>query len=127
MRITVSCPEALIYSANQLAVCLSQSWEYENTFNSLSWQDEDGNLYSCASWEAPEAFLDQLNTPLQRPDWDVEEEVDMDAAALAYSSLVIWDGEGEITTAKNSTITAIVGPDGVAGVSSMKLSAVLEL
>ena len=94
MRVTIICPEALIVDGNQLAMVLGYTHADAGTYASADWQDADGNLYAVASLEVAPAFIGAAQSPLQRPAWDTDNAVDMDAAARAQASIAIW-GLGE--------------------------------
>jgi hypothetical protein len=59
--------------------------------------------------------------PLTRPAWDVDEIIDMEAAARAQAALVFAT---EATGADPETLTAIGGMDGLAALAAMGLSLV---
>jgi hypothetical protein len=58
------------------------------TYRAASWQDAEGNRYAAASWEARPEWITAAQQPLTRPAWDVDEIIDMDAAARAQAALV---------------------------------------
>jgi hypothetical protein len=119
-RITAAAPEALEYECNQLAMCLAYSLADGLTYRGLNWQDSDGNLYSAASWEASEAWVEGASQPLVRPAWDVDEVIDMDAAAIAQAALVF---SSETILAVPDKLTAMSGPDAVVALELMGLTA----
>jgi len=121
MRITAAAPEALTYECNQLAMCLAYSIADGLTYVGLNWQDINGNLYSAASWEASEAWVEGATQPLVRPAWDVDEVIDMDAAATAQAALVF---SLETTLAMPDKLTALGGPDAVVALAAMGLTQV---
>ena len=123
MRITCSCPEAMISDANQYAMCLGQSEADGQTYNGLNWQDADGNLYAAASFEARDEWITFAQAPLVRPAWDVNEIIDMVAAERAQAALVF---STEVLLASPAALTAIGGMDGVAALAAMGLTAVSE-
>ena len=118
-RITAAAPEALEYECNQLAMCLAYSLADGLTYRGLNWQDSDGNLYSAASWEASDAWVEGATQPLVRPAWDVDEVIDMDAAATAQAALVF---SSETILAMPDKLTAMSGPDAVVALSAMGLT-----
>jgi hypothetical protein len=120
-RITAAAPEALIYESNQLAMCLAFSVADGLTYTGLNWQDADGNLYAAASWEASDAWVENVSQPLVRPAWDVDEVIDMDAAAAAQVALVF---STEPVLAVPDKLTALSGPDAVAALGLMGLTPV---
>ena len=121
-RITAAAPEALVFDSNQFAMCLGYSLADGLTFSNLNWQDANGGLYGCASWEASEAWLGKAQAPLERPSWDVDEVIDMVAAGRAQAALVV---STEPLLASPSNLTAINGMDGLTAIAAMGLS-VLE-
>ncbi|MBC7156674.1 MAG: hypothetical protein H5U20_04060 [Rhodobacteraceae bacterium] len=90
MRITVSCPEALIGPANQLAMVLGEGPADAATFRAVGWRDAAGNVWALASFEAGEEWLVGAQAPLQRPAWDVDGTIDMEQARQAQERLLIW-------------------------------------
>jgi len=122
-RITAAAPEALVYSANQFAMCLGYSLADGLTFSNLNWQDANGGLYGCASWEASEEWLGKAQEPLERPSWDVDEVIDMVAAGKAQAALVV---STEPLLASPSNLTAINGMDGLTAIAAMGLNQVEE-
>lgn len=127
VRITVSVPEALVPDAQDLAMVLARGPEDAGTYGALSWQDANGNLYSCASFEAPPEWIVAAQGTLTRPEWDVEPyRISMAAANRAQDALVFWAGEGDIPLAAPGKMVAIAGMDGPAAVAAMGLSMVEE-
>jgi len=122
-RITAAAPEALVFDSNQLAMCMGFSEADGLTFSNLNWQDANGGLYGCASWEASEEWLGKAQEPLERPSWDVDEVIDMVAAERAQAALVV---STEPLLASPAALTAIASINGLAAVEAMGL-AVLEL
>ena len=120
-RITAAAPEALIYSSNQLAMCLAFSVADGLTYTGLNWQDSSGNLYAAASWEASDAWVESVSQPLVRPAWDVDEVIDMDAAEAAQAALVF---STDPVLAVPDKLTALSGPDAVAALGLMGLTPV---
>jgi hypothetical protein len=117
-RITASAPEALVYSANQFAMCLGYSLADGLTFSNLNWQDANGGLYGCASWEASEEWLGKAQEPLERPSWDVDEVIDMVAAGRAQAALVV---STEALLASPAALTAITGMQALDAIEAMGL------
>ena len=120
-RITAAAPEALIYESNNLAMVLAFSVADGLTYTGLNWQDSGGNLYAAASWEASDAWVESVSQPLVRPAWDVDEVIDMVAAAAAQASLVF---SLEPVPAMPDKLTALSGPDAVAALGLMGLTPV---
>jgi len=121
MRITAACPESLINDANQLAMVLAYGPDDANTYRGLGYQDADGNLYACASWESGPEFVSKATSPLVRPEWDTESLIDMDAANRAQSALVFSE---EAVQATPASLTAIGGMGGLQAIEAMGLTAV---
>jgi hypothetical protein len=117
-RITAAAPEALVSDSNQFAMCLGYSLADGLTFSNLNWQDANGGLYGCASWEASDAWLGKAQAPLERPSWDVDEVIDMVAAERAQAALVV---STEPLLASPAALTAISGMDGLAALAAMGL------
>ena len=124
MRITVSCPQALIPQANQLAMCLSFSEADSRTYGALNWQDANGNLYAAASFLARPEWIDAAQSSLVRPAWDTAEIIDMGAAAEAQAALVY---STESISASPTALTAIGGIDGIEALETMGLQLVPEV
>jgi hypothetical protein len=118
-RITAAAPEALVSDSNNLAMCLAFSVADGLTYTGLNWTDADGNLYAAASWEAREEWVQAASQPLQRPSWDVDEVIDMDAAERAQTALVFSLGP---VPAMPDQLTALGGPDAVAALALMGLT-----
>jgi len=121
-RITAAAPEALVFDSNQFAMCLGYSLADGLTFSNLNWQDANGGLYGCASWEASEEWLGKAQEPLERPSWDVDEVIDMVAAGRAQAALVV---STEAVAAYPAVLTAISGMQALDAIADMGLS-VLE-
>lgn len=125
-RLTIACPVALIDDANQLAAALGESMGDAQTFRGDGWQDAGGNRYAAASGEVSEAWLATVQDTLTRPAWDVDEQIDMDAAARAQAAMVFWTAADETPAplASPAALTALAGPDGPNALAMMGLSAV---
>ena len=117
-RITAAAPQALVFDSNQFAMCLGYSLADGLTFSNLNWQDANGGLYGCASWEASEAWLGKAQEPLERPSWDVDEVIDMVAAERAQAALVV---STEPLLASHSNLTAISGMQALDAIEAMGL------
>lgn len=130
MRITAAAPEAMIADCNQLAMCLAYGPADGLTYVGLNWEDADGNLYAAASWEARPEWVSGAMQPLVRPDWDVDEIIDMDAATRAQAALVFWmpsEDTPDPILATPTALTAIGGMDGVPALGAMGLSQVPQI
>jgi hypothetical protein len=117
-RITAAAPQALVSDSNNFAMCLGYSLADGLTFSNLNWQDANGSLYGCASWEASEEWLGKAQEPLERPSWDVDEVIDMEAAGRAQAALVV---STEAVAADPAVLTAISGMDGLDAIAAMGL------
>lgn len=127
--LTITCPAAHIASANHLAMALGGGPDDANTYRTPSWQDVDVNLHAAASHPVSKEYLESLRAPLVRPEWDVDETIDMTAATAAQAMLVFWQYSEENPTpplATPDTITAIAGPDGLDALAMMGLTRVAE-
>jgi len=121
MRLTIACPEALRDDANQLAMVLGYGPDDAETYGELNWQDVNGNLYACASLTVSDTFTTAAQSGLQRPLWDTDNHVNMDAARRAQAALVF-----SLTpvTAMPDKLTACVGHDALATLAAMGLTQV---
>jgi len=121
MRLTIACPEALRDDANQLAMVLGYGPDDAETYVALNWQDAAGNLYACASLIVSDAFTTVAQSGLQRPSWDTDSHVNMDAARRAQAALVF-----SLTPvmALPDKLTACVGDDALATLAAMGLTQV---
>jgi hypothetical protein len=117
-RITAAAPEALVFDSNQFAMCLGYSLADGLTFSNLNWQDANGGLYGCASWEASEEWLGKAQEPLERPAWDVDNYIDMEAAERAQATLVL---STEAIPASPAALTAITGMQALDAIEAMGL------
>jgi len=118
-RITAAAPQAIVSDSNNLAMCLGYSLADGLTFSNLNWQDANGGLYGCASWEASEEWLGKAQEPLERPSWDVDEVIDMVAAGRAQAALVI---STEALLASPAALTAINGMQALDAIAAMGLA-----
>ena len=121
MRITIACPDALRDDANQLAMVLGYGPSDAETYGELNWQDAGGNLYACASLIVSDAFTTTAQSGLQRPSWDTDNIIDMDAARLAQAALVFSLEAVEVAPDK---LTACAGDDALATLAAMGLTQV---
>ena len=121
MRITIACPDALRDDANNLAMVLGFGPDDVQTYVALNWQDADGNLYACASLIVSDTFTTTAQSPLQRPAWDTDNHVNMDAARRAQAALVF-----SLTPvmALPDNLTACAGDDALATLAAMGLTQV---
>jgi hypothetical protein len=121
MRITIACPDALRDDANNLAMVLGYRPDDAETYVGLNWQDAGGNLYACASLIVSDTFTTTAQGGLQRPSWDTDSHVNMDAARRAQAALVF-----SLTpvTAMPDELTACVADDALATLAAMGLTQV---
>ena len=121
MRLTIACPDALRDDANNLAMVLGFGPSDAKTYVVLNWQDAGGNLYACASLPVSDTFTTTAQTALQRPSWDIDNIIDMDAARRAQAALVF-----SLTpvTAMPDKLTACAGDDALATLAAMGLKQV---
>lgn len=122
-RITVACPASLMGNANQLAAALGGSLLDLETFRAPTWTNSQGNLFTVASLLMTTNWKDVPHTPIERPSWDVDGVIDLEAANRALEGMVIWrEGDKEaIPTAESTALTAIIGIDGPTGLKSTGL------
>lgn len=128
MRITCSCPEHLVYQGNQLAMALGFSEADGETYFGLSWEDAEGNVYSAASFDASESWVVFAQKPLQRPAWDINKIIDMDAANEAQKAMIFYMfGVDENEPKANPlNLVAIAGVEGFEAISLMGLTPKLD-
>ena len=121
MRITIPCPDALRADGNHFAMALGSGPADALTYGELNWQDAGGNLYACASLIVSDAFTTAAQSGLQRPSWDVDNIIDMDAARRAQAALVV-----SLTpvTAMPDKLTACAVDDALAVLAAMGLTQV---
>ena len=121
MRLSIACTDALRSDANNLAMVLGYGPADAETYGTPNWQDADGNLYAVASLPVSDAFTATAQSGLQRPAWDVDNIIDMDAARRAQAALVF-----SLTpvTAMPDKLTACVGDDALATLAAMGLTQV---
>ena len=119
LRLTIACPDALRDDANNLAMALGYRPDDAGTYVGLNWQDADGNLYACASLIVSDTFTTAAQSGLQRPSWDTDNIIDMDAARRAQAALVF-----SLTpvTAMPDKLTACAGDDALAVLATMGLT-----
>ena len=120
MRLTIPCPATLRSDANQLAMVLGYRPDDAETYGSLNWQDAGGNLYACASLVVSDAFTTAAQSGLQRPSWDVDNIIEMDAARRAQAALVF----SLTPVTMPDKLTACAGDDALATLAAMGLTQV---
>ena len=121
MRLTIACPDALRADGNHFAMALGSGPADALTYGSLNWQDADGNLYAVASLPVSDTFTTTAQTALQRPSWDTDNHVNMDAARRAQAALVFSLEAVEVAPDK---LTACAGDDALATLAAMGLTQV---
>ena len=121
MRLSIACTDALRSDANNLAMVLGYRPDDAETYVGLNWQDAGGNLYACASLPVSDTFTTTAQSGLQRPAWDVDNIIDMDAARLAQAALVFSLEAVEVAPDK---LTACAGDDALATLAAMGLTQV---
>jgi len=120
MRLTIACPEALRDDANNLAMVLGYGPSDAETYGSLNWLDTAGNLYACASLIVSDTFTTTAQSGLQRPSWDVDNIIEMDAARRAQAALVF----SLTPVTMPDKLTACAGDDALATLAAMGLTQV---
>lgn len=129
MRLTIACPANHLESANHLAMALGYSEADRETYRNPGYQDALGNLYACASLPVGPNFVPVATSPLQRPEWDTAEVIDMTKANQAQALVRLWQPSDEAPTpplATPDTILAAVGEDGPAMLAAMGLTAIQQ-
>jgi hypothetical protein len=131
--LTVACPEADRDDATHLGVCLGWSEGYTpdewwGAFSS-QYQDAQGNLYRVMSVPVAPGFVAKAapNVPVERPEADTENDVNLTGARRAQDKLAIWmptDPPQPVPAADPSRIVAVVGLRGVEALAAMGLDAV---
>ena len=125
MRLTASAPEDLREDCNNLAMCLAFGPSDGNTYNALNWQDTNGNLYAAASFIALDHWIIAASQPLQRPEWDTDNFINMAGAQRAQAAMVVWlGGDDPIPQASPDKLTVVIGDDGLAALAAMGLTMV---
>jgi len=110
VRIIAICPEAHVGDANQLAMALGDSVEaWQHTFATVGWQAGSAPQ-SVASWDADPAWLVAVQSVPDRPAWDVDNAINMAAAARAQAMVVLYDPESESAVPQASASTILILP-----------------
>ncbi len=123
MRITAAAPQAMIDACNQYAMCLAFGPADAYTYVGLNWVDANGTLYAATSFEARDEWITFAQAPLVRPAWDVDQIIDMVAAARAQAALVY---STDPFPAIPANLSALGGPNGPEALSLMGLTPVSE-
>ena len=108
VKVTAACPETLADDAGHLAMALGRCADDAKTYANVNWQDGTGAKYACAAWSIPAEWIKAAQSPLQRPDWDSEKLIDMDAAAKVQAGMVF---SPDPVPASPDRLTAIAGGD----------------
>ena len=129
MRLTIATPSAHVDTANHYAMVLGYSQADADTYCNTSWQDANGDLYTCASLPIGPNFVTNATAALVRPEWDTENIIDMTKAAQAQALVLLWmpnDRDPYPPRATPAQIVAILGMDGLDAIDAMGLT-VIEL
>jgi len=126
INVLTAAPEAKLASANHLAMVLGEGPADVNTWGHLLHQDAQGNRYSVRNMWVPLSWVNAAQAPLERPAWDTDELIDMEAAQAAQAALRFWMAgtETEAPKATPDTLTALAGVDPVAGLAMLGLTAI---
>ena len=127
MRLTIATPAEYADIANHYAMVLGYSQADANTYSNKSWQDTQGNLYTCASLPVGVNFVTNATSALVRPEWDTEGIIDMTKAAQAQALVLLWvpnDQDPYPPRATPAQIVAILGMDGLDAIDAMGLTTV---
>lgn len=109
--------------ANQLGGVLGFGVPDTTTYGISIWKDSKDNLYSCASLEVTDEWITTGTSILQRPEWDQDNYLDMEAAERAQSAIVLWNpGMETAPLADPEKLTVIVGVSGIEAIELMGLS-----
>lgn len=107
MRVTMATPSAELNNTRQLMVNIAvatgfTAGDWENSF-AAQYQDVDGNIFNAASFDASDAWIEQLN-------------------ALS-EDVIIWQAPSNdpIPQATDSTLVAVLNMTGPEAISSMGL------
>ena len=119
MRLTIACPDALRDDANNLAMVLGYGPADALTYGALNWILSSGGPAAAASLPVSEVFINAAQAGLQRPAWDVDNHVNMDAARRAQAALVF---SLEPVLAMPDKLTACAGDDSAATLAAMGLT-----
>jgi len=110
-RIIMICPEAHVGDANHLMMALGDSVEaWQDTFSAVGWQDGDGAMCSVACWDADPAWLVAVQSVPERPDWDVDNAINMAGAIRAQARVVLYDPDDGDAVPQASASTILILP-----------------
>jgi hypothetical protein len=99
----------LMDDANQLALVVGESMADALTWTNPAFQ-RDGVLYCVRNLWIPDGWIEGITGPLQRPAWDTDEQIDMDAAARAQAAVALVT-DGDIQPATAGAIHSALGVD----------------
>jgi len=122
-RLTVAVPDALIESANHLAVAIGESAGDFQSFTQADWVDTQGNRYAVASTQCTETLFQYAGSPLQRREF-APEEWSFELASQAQAVIQLWLGEGPIPSVDPSKIVGIVMNDPMQALQFLKVKRV---
>lgn len=134
-RMTARCPEALIADANQLAGVTGECMEDVNTYGAARYEDEEGRLFSVASFQATAGLFEkvgiaQKGAGLQRPDYDTGEILDMEAAERAKEKLLLiyppTEEEPDMPDFTDGDLVVFIDWEPAAALSAMGLAPIAQ-
>lgn len=133
VSLTVACPEEDRDDTTNLGVCLGwlNGYKPDEWWGAFSarYQDAQGNLYRVMSMPVEPGFVSKAapNVPVQRPEADTKNDVNLTGARRAQDKLVLWmptDPPQPVHAADPSRIVAVVGLRGVEALLALGLTAV---
>ena len=92
-RVTVICPETLFAQANHLAACLGDCPPGGSTFVDGGWRDAEGGVFAVSSMDVTPDWLARARGDLVRPEHDVSELIDLEAAGAAQALTTMVQGD----------------------------------
>ena len=123
-RITFIVPEQFIAVTNQFAAAIGLSIEDLHTYKSALYKDLLNNLYAVSSAPYSQEIIDKLTGTINRPDWDINEEIDLTTVASVQANLLIYTYENLPLVINVNRITAVIEEDGHKVIEKLKLSKV---
>lgn len=84
------CPEALFDIANHFAMVIGEGPAEAQTWRTAPFE-KDGTKYATYNLLLAQSALEKASQPLERPEWDTEEIIDMDKATLCQSKIDFVD------------------------------------
>ena len=117
-------PATLTEAPNHLAACLNGPDDI-HTWGHVTGTRE-GVEYGTRNLLVAPVFLQMAGSPLERPEWDTDEMIDMDKAQQAQAAITMiqYDGETPLPTANPDTIFVIVGAELETALAAWGLDAV---